>query len=231
MNEKYPKQNDLSQWKSVEYPKANKIAGIYCDLVRLDCELHSEELYKEFCANTDNSMWEYLPYGPFQSYYEFSSFIQENCTKDDPKFYAILEKNTGKALGFCSYLRIDPNNGVIEIGHLAFSPKLKKTRIATEAIYLLIDYALSYGYRRIEWKCNNDNLPSKKAAERFGFKFEGIFRQAVVVKGKNRDTAWYSIIDIEANEIIKAFEAWLSPENFDDKCVQIKSLKDIRNSI
>jgi RimJ/RimL family protein N-acetyltransferase len=231
MNEKYPKQEDLNQWKPVEYPKANKLAGIYCVLVRLDCDLHSEELYKEFCANTDNSMWEYLPYGPFQSYLEFSSFIKENCTKDDPKFYAILEKNTGKALGFCSYLRIDQNNGVIEIGHLAFSPKLKKTRIATEAIFLLIDYALSLGYRRIEWKCNNNNLPSKNAAERFGFKFEGIFRQAVVVKGKNRDTAWYSIIDIEANEIIRAFEAWLSPENFDDKYVQIKSLKDIRNSI
>jgi len=216
--------SDLSNWKPVQYPESDFLTGNYCNLVKLSTEKHAESLFREFQNDENSSMWEYLPYGPFYSLSTFIEFINEYSIKTDPKFFAIVDKRNDDAIGFSSYLRIDQSVGVIEIGHLAFSPRLQKTRIATEAIYLLIKYALSLGYRRIEWKCNNKNLPSMRAAERFGFKFEGVFRQATIVKGKNRDTAWYSIIDIESDKILSSFEDWLSPSNFDSELKQENNL-------
>lgn len=231
MTKKYPTQTDLNKWVPVKCPDTIILKGNYCELERLSSKIHAENLYNEFNTNADNSIWEYLPYGPFSTYSEFAKFIEEKSLTIDPFFYAITDINTNKPLGFCSFLRIDSLNGVIEIGHLAFGPNLQKTTLATEAICLLIKYALKLGYRRIEWKCNTRNLQSKKSAERFGFKFEGEFRQAAVVKGKNRDTAWYSIIDIEANEIIEAFDKWLSTDNFDSNGRQIHKLEMIRSKL
>jgi RimJ/RimL family protein N-acetyltransferase len=215
---------DLKNWKSANYPDSNRISGQYCYLEALSNKSHSDVLFREFQKDNDNSLWKYLPYGPFYTINEFSEFIEEKSNKKDPKFYAIIDIETDEAIGFSSYLRIDENNGVIEIGHLAFSPRLQKTRIATEAIYLLIKYALSLGYRRIEWKCNDKNIASKNSALRLGFKYEGLFRQAAVVKGENRDTAWFSIIDIESDTIVRSLEKWLSIGNFDSNRKQINKL-------
>jgi RimJ/RimL family protein N-acetyltransferase len=169
-------------------------------------------------------MWTYLPYGPFKTYQIYEAWLQSYCTKDEPFFYVITDKI--KAIGMASYLRIDPNNGSVEIGHLAYSPTLQRTRMSTEAIFLMINNVFNLGYRRVEWKCNLLNEPSINAAIRLGFRFEGIFRQAAVVKGRNRDTAWYSIIDKEWPELRKRYEHWLEKTNFNDDESQKKHLQD-----
>lgn len=153
------------------------------------------------------------------------------CNGSDPLFYAIIDATTKKAIGIASYLRIDHKNGAIEVGHLAYSPLLKRTRAATEAMYLMMRHAFELGYRRYEWKCNALNLPSRAAAERLGFTFEGVFRQAAVIKGHNRDTAWYSIIDKEWPKLKHAFEEWLAEDNFDTDGVQKISLFSLTSAL
>lgn len=149
----------------------------------------------------------------------------------DPLFFAIVSLATGKAVGVASYLRIDPANGAIEVGHLNFSPLMQRTPVATEAMHLMMKEAFALGYRRYEWKCNALNLPSRQAAQRLGFSFEGIFRQAAVSKGRNRDTAWYAAIDKEWPALNEAFRAWLSPDNFDDAGAQRVALSRLSEPI
>jgi RimJ/RimL family protein N-acetyltransferase len=147
----------------------------------------------------------------------------------DPLFFAVVEPSTGEVLGTVAFLRIDPNAGAIEVGHLAYSPRLQRTAAATEALCLLLAHAFALGYRRCEWKCDSLNEPSRRAALRLGFTFEGIFRQATVVKGRNRDTAWFSMLDVEWPDLHAAFVAWLSPENFAAAGRQRRRLEEFRN--
>ncbi|HEY9248126.1 MAG TPA: GNAT family protein, partial [Rariglobus sp.] len=176
---------------------------------------HADELFAANSADQAGRMWTYLPYGPFASQADYRDWMERTCRGDDPLFYAIGDVASGRAAGVAAYLRVDPANGAIEIGHLAYSPALQRTTAATEALFLMIDRVFGLGYRRCEWKCDSLNAPSRAAATRLGFTFEGVFRQAVVVKGRNRDTAWFSIIDSEWPERRAGFVRWLAPENFD----------------
>ena len=159
-------------------------------------------------------MWTYLPYGPFDTSESYLAWLHESCSGSDPLFYAIIDKMTDKAVGVASYLRIDPRSGTIEVGHLGYSPLLQRTAAATEAMYLMMQRAFDLGYRRYEWKCDSLNAPSRAAAQRLGLSFEGVFRQATIVKGHNRDTAWYAAIDREWSSLQDAFLRWLDPVNF-----------------
>lgn len=174
-------------------------------------------------------MWDYLPYGPFADAAAHSAWVLGVQGSTDPLFFAITNKSaaSSQAAGVASYLRIDPNNGSIEIGHLAFAPRLQRTPAATEALFLMLDHAFALGYRRVEWKCNALNLPSRRAAQRLGFSYEGLFRQAAVVKGRNRDTAWYAMLDAEWPALRAAFVQWLHVDNFDAQGRQRLALSDL----
>lgn len=191
------------------------MSGRFCRLEPLDARAHAEELFAANSADQAGRMWTYLPYGPFASQADYRAWMERTCRGDDPLFYAIGDAASGRAAGVAAYLRVDPANGAVEIGHLAYSPALQRTTAATEALFLMIDRVFGLGYRRCEWKCDSLNAPSRAAATRLGFTFEGVFRQAVVVKGRNRDTAWFSIIDSEWPERRAGFVRWLAPENFD----------------
>ncbi len=178
-----------------------------------------------------DSIWDYLPYGPFANLAEFTAWLQARAASNDPLFFTIIDRESGEARGMASLLRMTPEHGVIEIGHIWFAPSLQRTRAATETIYLLSRYAFELGNRRYEWKCNALNAASRRAAERFGFMFEGVFRQHMVIKGRNRDTAWYSMTDAEWPRVGAAFEAWLAPSNFDSAGRQRLSLAELRQGI
>jgi len=185
-------------------------------------------------AATDgaDATWLYLPYGPFAIKREFLAWLEERAPLDDPLAFTIIDRETAAARGIATLMSIEPEHGSIEIGHIWLSPPLKRTRQATEAIYLMARYAFDdLGNRRLEWKCNAENAPSRRAAERFGFTFEGVFRQHRVIKGRNRDTAWYSITDGEWPVRRAAFEAWLASDNFGADGRQRRSLADLREGI
>ena len=208
-------------------------ATLDVDSVRLeplDPARHGEAL---FAATKDaDETWLYLPYGPFESKADFVEWLGRRAPLDDPLTFTIIDREAGAARGLASLMRIVPEHGVIEIGHIWLSPALARTRQATEAIYLMSRHAFDdLGNRRLEWKCNAANAASRRAAERFGFTFEGVFRHHMVVKGRNRDTAWYSITDSEWPARRAAFEAWLAPANFDPSGVQRRSLAEIRGGI
>ncbi|MBE2212253.1 MAG: GNAT family N-acetyltransferase [Opitutaceae bacterium] len=202
-------------WQPRPAPPREALVGRYCRLEPIDPSRHADDVYAALAEAADDATWTYLPYGPFESAAAFRTWMERTCLGDDPLFFAILDATSGRAVGLAAYLRIDRTNGVIEVGHLVYSPRLQRTRAATEAMVLMMRRAFELGYRRYEWKCNSLNHPSRAAAERLGFAFEGIFRQAVVVKGRNRDTAWYSIIDAEWPALRTAFERWLAPDNFE----------------
>lgn len=186
---------------------------------------HAGGLFRAYREDRQGSLWTYLPYGPFDGRDAFHLWMAATCLGDDPLFHAIIDRRTDQAVGMAGYLRITPAIGVIEVGHLNFSPRLQRTAVATDAMYLMMRRAFEeLGYRRYEWKCNALNEASRRAAERYGFQFEGVFRQATIVKGRNRDTAWYAIIDKDWPAIRKAFEAWLDPANFDEDGRQRQSL-------
>ena len=185
----------LPDWKSAKFPPKKAMLGNHCSLLPLEPKEHSKELYANFVKNNKN--WEYLPYGPFTNYTNFLVWLETFCTKEDPQFWTIFDKEQ-QACGLASYLRIEPQSGVIEVGHIHFSPLLQKSIAASEAMYLMMKRVFDeLGYRRYEWKTNSLNYPSRQAALRLGFSFEGIFRQHMVVKGYNRDSAWYSLLDLE----------------------------------
>ena len=204
----------LPDWKPREAPARAPMAGRSCRLEPLDAARHAAALFEANALDHEARNWTYLPYGPFATLEEYRAWVEESARLEDPLFFAVLDAK-GKPVGVVSFLRIDRANGVIEIGHLNFSPLMQRTPVATEAIFLLLKCAFELGYRRCEWKCDSLNAPSRAAAQRFGFTYEGLFRQAIVVKGRNRDTTWYSIIDAEWSAIRSGFERWLSAENFD----------------
>ncbi len=189
--------------------------GRYCRIEPLDLARHARDLYDAYSHDRDGHNWTYLPYGPFATFDAYSAWVAHAVTPDDPLFHAIVDLPSGRAVGVASYLRIDPDAGSIEVGGLSFSPLLQRTPAATEAMYLMMQRAFALGYRRYEWKCDALNAPSRAAAQRLGLSYEGIFRQARVSKGRNRDTAWYATIDREWPALDRAFRQWLAPENFD----------------
>jgi RimJ/RimL family protein N-acetyltransferase len=190
---------------------------------------HIDDLYPIIGQPEQATLWTYLPKGAFADKTSFAEAITSFSTSKDPFFYAIINKTTKKPIGFFSLLRIDLTNRVIEIGFVVFSSLLQRTAAATEAVYLLAKTVFEdLGYRRFEWKCDNLNAPSKKAAVRFGFTAEGVFRQHLIVKGRNRDTAWFSILDCEWPVVKGAFEKWLDPGNFDADGKQVASLVELR---
>lgn len=221
----------VPDWKPAARPARKSMTGRFCRLEPLDAAQHAADLFAANALDAEGRNWTYLPYGPFDSFTSYRAWVEQVSATADPLFFAIVSLATGKAVGVASYLRIDPANGVIEVGHLNFSPLMQRTPIATEAMYLMMEEAFALGYRRYEWKCNALNLPSRQAAQRLGFSFEGIFRQAAVSKGRNRDTAWYAAIDKEWPALDEAFRAWLSPENFDDEGMQCVALSRLTESI
>jgi len=218
----------LHGWEPLPRPARVAMDGRYCRLEPLDPDAHAVGLYEAFAQDVDGRGWTYLPYGPFADEVDFAEWITQAASSDDPLFYAIVDE-AGAPVGVASYLRIAPAIGTIEVGHLHFAPPLQRTRAATEAMYLMMRHALEeLGYRRYEWKCDDLNGPSRRAAERLGFTYEGTHRQATIYKSRNRDTAWYSILDSEWPRIRAAFEAWLDPENFDAEGVQRTPLRAVR---
>jgi RimJ/RimL family protein N-acetyltransferase len=221
----------VPDWKPAARPARKSMTGRFCRLEPLDAAPHAVDLFAANALDAEGRNWTYLPYGPFDSFDSYKSWVGQVSATADPLFFAIVSLATGKAVGVASYLRIDPANGVIEVGHLNFSPLMQRTPVATEAMRLMMKEAFALGYRRYEWKCNALNQPSRQAAQRLEFSFEGIFRQAAVSKGRNRDTAWYAAIDKEWPALDEAFQAWLSPENFDDAGTQRVALSKLTEAI
>ncbi len=217
----------LPDWTARQFPLRTTLAGQYCWLEPLLPEEHAESLYRAFSADKSGANWTYLSCGPFDCFEEFEQWLLQNCCQNDPLFFAIVNCLTGEAVGMASYMRIDPAMGVMEVGHIHFSACIQRTPLATEAMYLMMEYAFDgLGYRRYEWKCDALNERSQSAATRLGFTYEGRFRQAVVYKGRSRDTAWFSVINSEWPQLKNAFQCWLAPDNFNDKGQQRQSLRD-----
>jgi RimJ/RimL family protein N-acetyltransferase len=220
---------ELPDWQPASRPPRTAINGRRVRLEPLDAARHGVSLFDAFAEDRDGRNWTYMPVGPFRDRTDFDSWLEMAEKSHDPLFHAILDPGTGAALGFASYLRIEPAVGVIEVGFISFSPRLQGTAAATEAMYLMMARVFDeLGYRRYEWKCDALNAPSRRAAERLGFIFEGVFRQAMIYKGRNRDTAWFSILDGEWPAARAAFQAWLDPANFDTGGRQIRSLAEFR---
>ncbi|HZR26545.1 MAG TPA: GNAT family protein [Vicinamibacterales bacterium] len=216
-------------WTTRPRPPRTPIVGNYCRIEPLDPAKHAESLYASYQQDPEGRNWTYLPVEPPKDLDSYRRWLTEIVAKDDPLFHAIIDIDTDEALGIASLMRIEPSAGVIEVGHINFSPRLQGTTAATEAMYLLMKRVFDeLGYRRYEWKCDSLNEPSCRAAERFGFTYEGTFRQHWIVKGRNRDTSWFSILDSEWPKLRDAFEAWLSPNNFDDDGEQKRRLTDFR---
>lgn len=216
-------------WQPRPAPSAVTLEGTYCRIEPLDAQRHAQDLYEAYRAAPDDRDWTYLSVGPFAEIEAFRSHAEAAARSTDPMHFAVVDRKTGKAVGTLALMRIEPKSGVVEVGFVTFSPLLKRTPLSTEAQYLLMAYVFDeLGYRRYEWKCDSLNAPSRKAAERLGFQFEGVFRQAVVYKGRSRDTAWFSILDSEWPAQKQAFQAWLAADNFDEQGRQRDSLDALR---
>jgi RimJ/RimL family protein N-acetyltransferase len=220
----------LAQWTPPSPPSRTASTGRYCRLEPID-ERFVPDLYAAAAHDRDGRTWTYLPYEAPATEEDYRRWLVTTCLSDDPLFFVLVDRETDRAVGQAAYLNIKPAQGSIEVGHVYFSPLAQRTRVATEAMYLMMRRAFESGYRRYEWKCDALNAPSRAAAERLGFSYEGIFRQATVVKGRNRDTAWYAAIDSEWPRLSAAFEAWLAPENFDAGGRQRESLADLRRAV
>lgn len=203
----------LPDWRGAEFPPRLPLNGWGCRLAPLDPERHGPGLWQAFSADS-GAMWTYLTTGPYATEADMLVWLRECAAKSDPQFYTIFDEDDEQQLGLASYLRIDPLAGSIEVGWLHFSPALQRSRLATAAMALMMANAFSLGYRRYEWKCNAFNQPSRQAALRLGFSYEGTFRQSRVDKGRTRDTAWFSVIDSEWPALQACFERWLAPDNF-----------------
>jgi RimJ/RimL family protein N-acetyltransferase len=219
---------EINDWVPAKKPEKINLEGAYCSLIPLDIPLHAAALFEAFQYENQGESWTYLPYGPFDTYQEFHNWLANIACGDDPFFYTIMDKKNNKPVGMCAYGWIDPQHGVIEAAHIHFSKYLKNTPAATEAMYLMMHYAFEdLHYRRYQWRCNALNKPSWFAAERLGFKFEGIFRQHNVCKNRNRDTAWFSILDHEWPVLKTKFQKWLDLSNFSKEGKQKVSLRDM----
>lgn len=219
--------DEVLAWQGAKKPVATFIEGRYCDLQPLEVERHYESLFAAFSEDVNGNNWTYLPASPPPHIIQFKQWLIQTCNASELLFYAIIEKQSDCAIGMAALMRVDAANGVIEVGHIHFSLQLQKTPMATEAMYLLMRQVFNWGYRRYEWKCDSLNAPSRRAAQRLGFSFEGVFRQAVVYKGRNRDTAWFSILDGEWPKQQGAFERWLATDNFDESGRQRQALSEL----
>ena len=221
-------ERDLAAWSPRPRPSAQLIEGRWCRLERLDPARHGDSLYEASAAPGVEGRFRYLFEPPPLDRAAFDAWAERAAAGDDPLFYAVIDPTTGRAEGRQALMRITPEHGVIEIGSILWGPRVARTRIATEALYLFAVYSFdALGYRRFEWKCDSRNEPSRRAALRFGFAFEGIFRQHMVVKGQNRDTAWYAMTDAEWPAVRAGMERWLQPENFFDDGRQRQSLSAV----
>jgi RimJ/RimL family protein N-acetyltransferase len=215
---------DLFHWKPVSSPQPITLRGRTVMLEPLDAELHTADLWQAVHAH--DQIWTYLADGPYANEAELRRALAEKQASASARFFTLITKADGRAKGYASYMRIEPAHGVVEVGNILLSPPLQRTTAATEAMYLMARNVFEdLGYRRYEWKCNALNEPSRRAALRLGFTFEGIFRQHMVIKGKNRDTAWFAMLDSEWPARKRAFETWLDPANFDSEGRQIHSLE------
>jgi RimJ/RimL family protein N-acetyltransferase len=207
---------DVPGWKAPPFPPHVALEGRYCRLEPLSCAKHAADLYEAQAEDRHGTRWTYSFQGPYAHFAAYEEWAKGAESSRDPQFYAIVDQQSGRAVGSCSYMRIDPKHGVIEVGNIYFSPRLAQTRAATEAMYLAMANVFALGFRRYEWKCDSCNLPSRAAAVRFGFTYEGKFRQAIVNKGRNRDTTWFALIDADWNGGLRdAYLRWLDPANFD----------------
>ena len=220
------KNTDLLDWKPVSVPRPQKLDGRYVTLEPLVATMHAPGLWTALQGH--DAVWDWLPDGPYSSEADFSRAVAAKQEATNVVFLAVVPRSSGQAEGYASYMRFEPTHGVIEVGNILLAPSLQRTTASTEAMFLMARHVFEdLGYRRYEWKCNSLNEPSRRAALRLGFKFEGIFRQHMVVKGRNRDTAWFSMLDSEWPARRKAFETWLDEANFDREGRQRRSLAQL----
>ena len=218
-------QTDLTHWAGVPRPARQILEGRYTRLEPLDRARHGADLLRSAQEPGAEARFRYLFETPPTDTASFQAWLDKAGSSEDPLFFAVIDKATGRAEGRQALMRIDTVHGVIEIGHILWGPAIARTRVTTEALYLFASYVFdTLGYRRFEWKCNDHNVPSKRAAERFGFRFEGLFRNHMVVKGQNRDTAWFAMTDTDWPHIKQAFTAWLEAGNFDSAGRQLAKL-------
>lgn len=217
----------VPDWTPPKPPERIVMEGAYCRLEPLS-ESHAPGLFDALNADPTGRIFAYMPNGPFSDLDGYRSWLLEAAAADDPLQFAIVVE--GRPIGTASFLRIAPASGSIEVGYITFSPALQRTRAATECMFLMMKWAFEAGYRRYEWKCNALNAASRRAALRLGFSYEGIFRQMMVVKGRNRDSAWHSILDTEWPALRSAFETWLDPNNFDEAGRQRTALSAVTNA-
>jgi RimJ/RimL family protein N-acetyltransferase len=217
------------EWSARQRPRRDAMLGRYCRLEPVDVNRHAPELFSAYMEAPDGRDWTYLSAERPESPEQFLIYLTKLAASEDPLHFAILDSQTGTAVGTAALMRMDPANGVIEVGSITFSPRMKRTRVGTEAMYQLMRLAFDeLGYRRYEWKCDSLNAPSRAAADRYGFTYEGLFRNAVVYKGRSRDTAWFSVVAEEWPRVRTAFQSWLDPENFDPRGRQLQSLRAFR---
>lgn len=220
----------MNDWQPRLHPDRVALKGHYCTLTPLRPE-HAEALFTAYQQAEDTRSWTWLLREPDATADEFTAWVESVCELSDPIHFTVIDNQTKSPVGTLALMRIDAKNGVIEVGHVHFSPRLSGTVMSTEAQYLLMQYVFTtLGYRRYEWKCNSLNAPSRRAAQRLGFQYEGRFRQALVIKGHNRDTDWFSIIDSEWPGLESAFQSWLAADNFTADGKQIRSLENWRES-
>ncbi|MBV1869145.1 MAG: GNAT family N-acetyltransferase [Marinosulfonomonas sp.] len=216
-------------WVPPDTPRGNVLEGTVCRLEPLSRKTHADAIHKENSA--DDGIWDYMAYGPFPKANDYADWVESVEGGTDPLFYAIYDKERRAFGGVASFMRISPEVGTIEAGNISFSPALQRTRAASEAMFLMMQWAFKAGYRRFEWKCNASNLGSRRAAQRLGLSYEGVFRQALVVKGRNRDTAWFAAIDSDWPALETAFRKWLAPDNFDAAGRQKLRLSDLTKPV
>ena len=215
---------DVTGWVAPPHPNAPVLQGQFARLEPLEAA-HAAGLFDAYIGH--DALWDYMPYGPFHAASAYHRWAKDTALGDNPLFYAIRDQATGHLGGVASYLNIVPAHGSIEIGHICLAPSIAGTRTATEALAQMVAWAFEAGYRRVEWKCNALNIPSRRAAQRLGFSFEGVFRNHLIVKSRNRDTAWFAITDAEWPSLAEAYAAWFSPRNFDADGQQKERLSDL----
>lgn len=217
--------DEVTGWVVPPRPDLAPMQGQFVRLEPLSADAHAFDLHVAFQGH--DRLWDYMPYGPFASGSAYHRWARDREAGEDPRFYVLRDMASGQCGGIASYLRITPEAGSIEVGHICISPAMQRGAAATEAMYLMMRWAFDAGYRRYEWKCNALNLASRRAAQRLGFSFEGVFRNHMIVKGRNRDTAWFSVIDSEWPALAEAYAAWLAPGNFDGQGRQRERLSDL----
>jgi RimJ/RimL family protein N-acetyltransferase len=218
----------LAHWTARPRPPRSAMEGHFCRVEPIDPACHAADLHAANSLDREGRNWTYLPYGPFPRLEDYRSWLERENTGDDPLRHVVIDRRSGRAVGVASYMRIDPAAGVIEVGGINYAPPLQRTPAATEAMYLMMRRVFDeLGYRRYEWKCDALNAPSRASAQRLGFKYEGMFRQATVYKARSRDTCWFSILDNEWPALKERFERWLDPDNFDATRQQRQTLASL----